>query len=351
MQKHQKYLALKTLDGRIVTNQESTIKGMRQKYQPEFMLQMQTRLQIPKTPQGFYEDFGPLKHDFERDEDELPVPVKSLTSYQIGFWNMDYGVALKSNKVGLTTSELLNDFWTRLQPRWAGFDCLVAAPKIEIANELVLKLKQLVNNSPKYSKYLIKRPDFEDFLEEKSKVSVMYIRNPYNSKMRSRIIAVGGSLSSVYSRMGINRIHITDPSLLKIKKQDDYFAGLFSRLANTGGQIKIEGVPMYRTGWFWKLCKALFNITDEFEDSRSPAEMLEANEYEIPMEIVSVFEKIKITIDDAVKEGVVPARMREFFKKAMPPAKFRQTFMAEFLEPEGAIYGKFPEGEHEVEQW
>ena len=100
---------------------------------------------------------------------------------------------LKSNKIGMTTSEMLCDFWTRLLPQYAGFDCLLCASKLEIANDLLMQLKTLVNNSPKYSKYLIKAPDKLDFQEERSKVGVMYIANPYNPKRKSRIIAIGNS--------------------------------------------------------------------------------------------------------------------------------------------------------------
>jgi len=310
--------------------------------------------EVPRDHQAFYEHFGLLPHDFNRGEDGLPTPVKKLTWYQLKFMKMNFGVCLKSNKLGMTTSEMIEDFHTRLLPESAGYDCLVVASKQEIANELVMKLKKLVAGSKIYSQFLIKRPDFMEFKEEKTKVGVMVIANPYEPARKSRIIAVGTSLSSVFSRMGINRIHITDPALMKIKKQDDYFAGLFSRIANTGGQIKIEGVPLFRQGWFWKICKTLFHIEDAFEDSRSPAEKIndEADEYELPPEITEIFETMKLTIEDGVAAGVIPPEIRDTLKKSMSPAKYKQTFMAEFLPPEGAAFGgNFGIGEHELEEW
>ena len=170
---------------------------------------------IPDNFAEFFQDFGGLEHDFEIDpETKAHKNVPQLTPYQLHFASLDYGFMIKSNKIGMTTSEMLCDFWTRLQPQWAGFDCLLCASKIEIANELLMHLKTLVNNSPKYRKYLIKAPDKMDFSEERSKVGVMYIENPYNPKRKSRIIAIGNSPTSVYSRMRVNRIHITDPSRL-----------------------------------------------------------------------------------------------------------------------------------------
>lgn len=228
--------------------------------------------EIPRDEAEFYDHFGHLSHDYKRGPDGLPTKVNKLTWYQLKFMRMNVGICLKGNKMGVTISEMLKDFQTRLLPESAGFDCLIVASKQEIANELVMKLKKLVAQSKNYSQFLIKRPDFMEFKEEKTKVGVMVVANPYQPARKNRIFAVGGSLSSVYSRMGINRIHVTDPALLKMKKQDDFFAGLLSRLANSGGQIKIEGVPLYRTGWFWKMCKVLFHIEDAFEDSRSPEE-------------------------------------------------------------------------------
>jgi len=310
--------------------------------------------EVPRDPQAFYEHFGLLPHDFNRGPDSLPTPVKKLAWYQLKFMKWDFGVCLKSNKLGMTTSEMIEDFHTRLLPESAGYDCILAAPKQETANDLVMKLKKLVAGSKIYSQFLIKRPDFMEFKEEKTKIGVMVIANPYQPERKSKIIAAGTSLSSVFSKMGINRIHITDPSLMKIKKQDDYFAGLFARIANTGGQIKIEGIPLYRSGWFWKLCKVLFKIEDTFEDSRSPAEKLndEIDEYELPPEITQIFQTIKLTIEDGVAAGVIPASVRDTLKKSMSPAKYKQTFMAEFLPPEGAAFGgSFGLGEHELEVW
>ena len=303
--------------------------------------------EIPKTFEAFYEDFGPLEHDYDRDpKTNLPTPVQKLAPYQIRFANLDYGFMLKNNKGGMTTSEMLGDFWTRLLPQYAGFDCLLCASKLEIANDLLMRLKVLVDGSDKYRRFLIKAPEYMDFKEERSKVGVMYVANPYNPRQKSRIIAVGNSPSSVYSRMRINRIHITDPSRMSIKNQDDYFSGLFSRISNTGGQIKIEGVPgKSRTGWFWKMAKALFNLEDTMEDARELQVAhewadTEDVEYEIPSEITRVFTAIKITIDDAVEHNVVPARMRTFLQNTLSPAEYRRTCMAEFPLPEGAAFSK-----------
>jgi len=350
-----KRVTIRTNKGQIITSGDITSQELAAKYVPDFEKKIHLDMEIPRDPQDFYDSFGHFDHDFNRDPiTKLPTKVTELTWYQYQFAQMDFGLSLKSNKVGMTSSELLGDFQTRLLPESAGFTCLVAAPKLEIANDLVMKLKKWIADSPRYSKFLVKRPDFEDFKEEKSKIGTIVVRNPYNPKKKSYIVAVGNSISSVYSRMQVNRIHITDPSLLKIKKQDDYFAGLFSRLANTGGQIKIEGVPITKIGWFWKMCKVLFNLTDNFEDSKTPAQKFTeaASDYDLPPEIAKVFETVFVTIDDAVESGVIPVHVRDRFKATMSPAKYKQTFMGKFLDPEGGAFdGSFEVGDHKVEQW
>ena len=240
---------------------------------------------IPKTFGEFFADFGYIEHDYNVDPTtKTHTKVRQLAPYQLAFADLDYGFMLKSNKIGMTTSELLCDFWTRLLPQYAGFDCLFCASKVEIANDLLMHLKTMVNNSPKYSKYLIKAPNKMDFEEERSKVGVMYIHNPYNPRRKSRIIAIGNSTTSVYSRARVNRIHITDPSRLVLKSQNDYFAGLFSRISNTGGQIKIEGVPgKERSGWFYKMAKAFWNLNDPLEDNKSTTHIWDEAEAEFEM--------------------------------------------------------------------
>ena len=306
---------------------------------------------IPTTFKGFYKDFGPLQHDYKRDKKtKLPTKVTELAPYQIRFANVDYGFMLKSNKAGMTTSELLNDFWTRLLPQYAGFDCLLCASKTEIANDLLMRLKTLVDNSPKYRQFLIKSPEHMGFKEEKSKVGVMYIANPYNPREKSRIIAIGNSPTSVYSRMRVNRIHITDPSRLIIKNQDDYFAGLFSRISNTGGQIKIEGVPgKSRAGWFYKMAKILFNLEDDTDKNKTGAEKWDEEnaEYEIPPEITKIFSSMKITINDSVKYGVIPEITRNFLKNTLSPAEYKRTCMGEFPQSQGSAFeASVSRGEH-----
>lgn len=133
----------------------------------------------------------------------------------------------------MTTSFLLEDIQSRLLPEGAGYDLLVVAQNQQMADEHIRDLKNLMRNSETRAKYLIERPDKQLLREESSKVSVAYIRNPYNVKMPSRIIGLGASEKSVFSWKKVNKIHVSDVSLINVNNQREFFGGLHSRLANT----------------------------------------------------------------------------------------------------------------------
>jgi hypothetical protein len=65
-------------------------------------------ISIPLDPAEFYKDFGYLLHP------KTGEYVSNLTQYQYNIWNdkyhSKYRLVLKSQKVGITTSVLLEDF-------------------------------------------------------------------------------------------------------------------------------------------------------------------------------------------------------------------------------------------------
>ena len=81
-----------------------------------------SQLQIPLDPQEFYKDFGYLLHP------KTGEFVQQLTDYQYKIWNSKtkYRVVIKSQKVGLSTSSLLEDFHKALTT-CKGKDILIIA--------------------------------------------------------------------------------------------------------------------------------------------------------------------------------------------------------------------------------
>jgi len=206
---------------------------------------------IPLDPQQFYEDFGYLVHP------KTGQDVLQLTPYQYEIWDAKnknkYRLVVKSQKVGITTSVLLEDFQDALTS-CRGYDILLIAQTQNHANEHLRTLKNLILNSAKYSRYLITNPSELLLKEEKTKVGVAYIKNPDNQKKPTRIIALGAtSEGSIWSWKNVKKIHMSDIASTNLTDDSGLFAAAFSRLANTDGGMIIESPPRGQRGKFYNL--------------------------------------------------------------------------------------------------
>lgn len=287
---------------------------------------------IPDNAEEFYEDFGYLLHPWKRDAKKRPVPVVKMTPYQLAFWTPQKNmVMLKCNKAGVSTTSHLEMFWSRLQPNEAGFDSLLIAQNQKIANMHLLDLKKLVSQSAKYNKYMIRRPDVELFKEEKTKLEVMYIRNPYKPSRPSRIIALGSSVGSGFSWKHINRIHMSDVSMIKRIEETEFFSALYSRLANTNGIIKIESIPGEKRGEFYRIWK-------RSQGDKTFSGLPEESLAEDTADLSSTFTPIKITYIDAMREGVISEDYINKAKRDLGPIEFARIFEAQFAEDSAQWY-------------
>lgn len=126
--------------------------------------------------------FGVLEHP------KTHRPARKLTSYQYAIWkdSAKYRLVIKSQKVGLTTSALIEDF-QRAIAVCKGRDILIIAQSQDHANEHLRTLNAMIINSVRYSRYLITEPAEMLFREEKTKVKVAYIYNPDNPRRPTRI--------------------------------------------------------------------------------------------------------------------------------------------------------------------
>ena len=101
------------------------------------------------------QDFGYLLHP------KTGEYVTELTDYQYRIWKNEnkakYRVVIKSQKVGISTSALLEDFQIALT-KAKGFDILIIAQTQAHANEHLRTLKNLILNSDKYRQFLITNP-------------------------------------------------------------------------------------------------------------------------------------------------------------------------------------------------
>lgn len=287
---------------------------------------------VPRDPQEFYKDFGFLTHPRLKDVNGQPLVVEKLAPYQYEFWAYpSNALAIKSQKIGLTTTSLLEDFQFTLLPEGAGKDVLVIAQNQLLANDHILTLKRMVKRSKKYSPFLLITSD--GFKEEKTKMSVIYIRNPYDSSRPSRIIALGNSEASVWSWKNIGKIHMSDVAKLDIKDQKNFFAAVYSRLANTQGIIKIETPPNGQQG-------EVFNIynkshTKIIEDDTAG---VQDTFVEDPADNASKFRIFEYPAIEAVNAGIISREFLEQERTELGDLLFAQLYECSFLPPGNQWY-------------
>jgi hypothetical protein len=199
--------------------------------------------QIPREdPQLFYQDFGFLTHP------RTGKPVEHLTYYQREFWkDIDryrYALAIKSNKIGLSTLALLNLFYHMITD-CAGYQALVIAQSLRMSREHLYTLRKLIMDSEKYRGFLITLRDIDNNVllrEEKTKVTEMFIRNPNNKFKPSRIIAIPANAGQAVSWKEVKYVYCSDITMTD-KNYDATINSAFTRLANTQGYFVIETIP------------------------------------------------------------------------------------------------------------
>jgi hypothetical protein len=223
---------------------------------------------IPIDANEFYHDFGRLTHD------RTGEIVDNLTPYQQEFWNyQDSALAVKSQKIGLSTSTLMEDFQYTLLPHGRGKDVLIFGQNLAAAKQHVLDLKKMIRASEKYRAFMIDAKEEILFDEEQTKVYVIFVRNPTNPAFPSRIIGLGSSIPAAWSWKRIGRVHMSDVAKLNMveEKQDEFFSTVFSRLAITEGIIKIETPPAGQQGFVYRLATKLQKLLREKKEAEFKA--------------------------------------------------------------------------------
>jgi len=268
------------------------------------------REDIPHKAQNFYHDFGLLVHP------STGLPVQQLTQYQQQIWDSTakYRLVVKSQKVGLSTSALLEDFQRAITKPARGKDILVISQTQYHANEHLLTLKTHIINSEKYRKYLIREPSELLFKEEKTKVKVAYIKNPDNHLRPSRIIALGASEGAVWSWKNVAHIHMSDIAANDLKDDSPLFAAAFSRLANTGGTMLIETPPRGPRGKVFEIYQQALSHQNEF----------------------ALFH---VTAQEAVKEGLISQAFLDEEKRRLG-ALYPQYYESEFIAVSGNLFSQ-----------
>lgn len=206
---------------------------------------------IPTDPDEFYRDFGLLSHP---DTDQ---PVEHLTDYQYEAWRLSrdyqYRMIIKAQKIGMSTSTLMEDFQKAITT-CKGKEILIIAQSFLHAKNHLYTLRKMILDSPKYSPYLLSKPDSTMLRDEVSKASTLFIANPENPKQKTRIIALGPKPGGIWSWKNVKHIHVSDITVQQLMVDDsETFGAMFSRLANTNGSIIIESPPRGPSGKVYEI--------------------------------------------------------------------------------------------------
>ncbi len=229
---------------------------------------------IPEDLDTFYKNVGFFINQKTNE------PVKVLATHQIQCWNdrklSKYRLYLKSQKIGVSMECLLEDFQIALT-RGRGKEILIISQSKEKAKDHIQDLKKMILQS-QYSDFLIDRPKTEEDLlkDERSKIDTIYLRNPENPNIPTKVIALGiTSAGSLISFKRVCHIHMSDVTLADMTEErfNEAFGGAFSRLANTDGTMVIECPPRGPMG-------PVFNIVDEDDSLKKDGISIELDEGE-----------------------------------------------------------------------
>lgn len=277
---------------------------------------------IPLDPQQFYERIGLLEHPFTRQ------PVPKLAPYQKSVWKdsfrYKYRLVIKSQKIGITTAALMEDFQKAILPPTHPLSCmgreiLIIAQTHKMAKEHIDTLYNMIILS-EFNKYIIERPiEFRvGRTRHRTKADMLLIHNPYKRHKPTRIIALGPRASGVWSWKNVKHIHMSDVAAIDQVDDTQFFGATFSRLANTKGTMLIETPPRGQRGFIWELYKKAELKSDEHHEAAK-------------------FKVTKIPAREAVAAGVIDEEFLEQERERIG-VLYPQFYECEFVNPMQSWY-------------
>jgi hypothetical protein len=194
---------------------------------------------IPNDPQEFYKDFGFLEHP------KTAQPSTKLAAYQYELWKAGYyhkyRLVIKGNKIGLTTSCLMELFYHAVTD-CAGHEILLIAQNLNMSKNHLYTLRKLIGNSNKYKKFTIGEPVEGLLRDEVTKVTQLFLHNPKNPSQPTRVIAIPASSGNAVSWRDVKFVYISDITMSNVD-YSEILSGAFTRLANSEGYFLCETIP------------------------------------------------------------------------------------------------------------
>ena len=195
-----------------------------------------------KNIQRFYEECGsPFYHS------ESKKQIKKLGKLQINMWNLHMKfrllLILKSQKIGISSLCILITLWHALTD-CMGMELIINAQSDEQAKTHAQDLRRVILGSAIYHDYLI-QSEFKSLgllKDEITKVHTIYLHNPRNPRMPTKIIVVGMSPGALLSHKRVSFIWSSDSTISQMtsQKKHEVWGAMLSRLANSQGPVIVE---------------------------------------------------------------------------------------------------------------
>jgi hypothetical protein len=267
---------------------------------------------IPTDPRTFYKLLGPLYHP------RTKTPIFDLAGYQWKGWEIALNhdlLCVKANKCGFSTTMLDYTIQNSLLKSGAGYEKLIIAQSAKFAREHLYTIRKRLIDSP-LKAFLIQEPRDYLLADETTKVTELYMHNPYKPSNPTRIISTGCSAGSVVSWKRVDLVLMSDIT----KSQTDYTAvvdGATTRLSNTEGRSIIETIPNGPQGKVYEIYEQI--LADKKENIQPEYELLE------------------ITADEAVAANVMTQKFLDRQRKKLGPM-YAMYYGAKFTGGGGNVF-------------
>lgn len=192
--------------------------------------------------QSFYEE---LDCPFFNSETKKQVFV--LGDLQLELWELHQTykliIILKSQKIGISSLCILITLWHALTD-CMGMELIIQAQSDEQAKSHAQDLRRIIGNSEKYKDYLISKSYASLGLlkDEVTTVHKIWLHNPKNPRMPTKIIVVGMSQGALLSHKRVGFIWSSDMTISELtsERKTSVWGAMLSRRANTRGPVIIE---------------------------------------------------------------------------------------------------------------
>jgi len=203
-------------------------------------------LHLPKCEtndiQTFYEEL-----DCPFFNSETKLQVLQLADLQLEIWKLHKEfkliILLKSQKIGISSLCILITLWHALTD-CMGMELIINAQSDEQAKSHAQDLRRIIGNSIRYKDYLISKSYASMGLlkDEVTKVHTIWLHNPKNPRMPTKIIVVGMSQGALLSHKRVGFIWSSDSTIseLTTERKRAVWAAMLSRRANTRGPVIVE---------------------------------------------------------------------------------------------------------------